>query len=241
VAGARAGQGAKGMRSAAVAERGPSARPLILEPSVEAGAHSIVVASAWEPTPWRAVQRAAWDALKRRATGSYLRREPWDALRAATPVHVLGVADDVWNQRELYVRWPQRAGCFWPGCTRQIKYHVYTAAQVALLRAAGIALDTRSNGPAIMAYLSAGGERPARETPGRKWSIHHVYDGKFPAPGRTTTVRAVNDGRYFTEAAGLVAVHPIADTLADEVPYFAWWLRREAFNKFGFDPDGGFL
>jgi hypothetical protein len=28
-------------------------------------AHSIVVSSAWEPTPWRAVQQAAWDALKR--------------------------------------------------------------------------------------------------------------------------------------------------------------------------------
>jgi hypothetical protein len=28
-------------------------------------AHSIVVASAWEPTPWRAVQRAGWAALSR--------------------------------------------------------------------------------------------------------------------------------------------------------------------------------
>lgn len=28
-------------------------------------AHSIVVGSAWEPTPWRAVQRAAWKALRR--------------------------------------------------------------------------------------------------------------------------------------------------------------------------------
>jgi hypothetical protein len=26
-------------------------------------AHSIVVASAWKPTPWRAVQRAGWAAL----------------------------------------------------------------------------------------------------------------------------------------------------------------------------------
>jgi hypothetical protein len=26
-------------------------------------AHSIVDGSAWEPTPWRAVQRAAWAAL----------------------------------------------------------------------------------------------------------------------------------------------------------------------------------
>ena len=27
-------------------------------------AHSIVVSSAWEPTPWRAMQQAAWNALK---------------------------------------------------------------------------------------------------------------------------------------------------------------------------------
>ena len=27
-------------------------------------AHYIVVSSAWEPTPWRAVQQAAWAALK---------------------------------------------------------------------------------------------------------------------------------------------------------------------------------
>jgi hypothetical protein len=26
-------------------------------------AHSIVVASAWEPTPWRAVQQVGWAAL----------------------------------------------------------------------------------------------------------------------------------------------------------------------------------
>jgi hypothetical protein len=27
-------------------------------------AHSIVSGSAWEPTPWRAVQRAAWSSLR---------------------------------------------------------------------------------------------------------------------------------------------------------------------------------
>ena len=26
-------------------------------------AHSVVIGSAWESTPWRAVQRAAWEAL----------------------------------------------------------------------------------------------------------------------------------------------------------------------------------
>jgi hypothetical protein len=29
-------------------------------------AHSIVGGTAWEPTPWRAVQRAAWEAITRR-------------------------------------------------------------------------------------------------------------------------------------------------------------------------------
>src|SRR5262245_33560109 len=36
-------------------------------------AHSIVVASAWEPTPWRAVQQAGWTAEQAEMT----RRVPW--------------------------------------------------------------------------------------------------------------------------------------------------------------------
>jgi hypothetical protein len=32
-------------------------------------AHSIVGGSAWEPTPWRAVQRAAWETLFRDTVG----------------------------------------------------------------------------------------------------------------------------------------------------------------------------
>jgi hypothetical protein len=31
-------------------------------------AHSILGGSAWEPTVWRAVQRAGWDALKHHET-----------------------------------------------------------------------------------------------------------------------------------------------------------------------------
>jgi hypothetical protein len=27
--------------------------------------YSVVGGSGWEPTPWRAVQRAAWEALKK--------------------------------------------------------------------------------------------------------------------------------------------------------------------------------
>ena len=163
----------------------------------------------------------------------------FDKLRAETPPHVLEVVDHVWERRHLFLRWPQRTLCFIPDCIR-IRYHEYSAEQKVQLRNARIAPDSRSNGPAIMAFLLAGGERPARQVRGKRWSVHHIYDGKFPAPGRSATVHAVKDGRWFTEAAGLVAVHPIADALADEVPYFAWLLRKEAFDRFGLDPDAVF-
>jgi hypothetical protein len=125
------------------------------------------------------------------------------------------------------------------GCVRQ-PYHELSAELRVKLRSAAIPLDLRSNGPAIMAYRMAGGERPIRAQSKHGWSIHHVYDGRFPAPGRATSIRAVTDGRYFTATAGLVAVHPIADALAAEVPYFAWLLRHESYARFGFDPDGVF-
>jgi len=159
-----------------------------------------------------------------------------EELRKNTPAEVLNVADGVWNQKELFIRWPKTNLLFIPGATR-VNYHQYTDAQKEILKKAGIKQDTRSNGPAIMAYLLAGGERPKRCASAKGWSIHHIYDGKFPAPGERRTTHAVGDGRYFSEAAGLVAIHPIADALADEVPFFAWLLRCEAFERFGFDPD----
>lgn len=162
-----------------------------------------------------------------------------DSLRSTTQRHVLEIADRVWEQRDLFILWPKNPLLFMPGTVR-VKYHKYTDEQKQCLRKERIALDSRSNGPAIMAYRLAGGQRPPRVSPGREWSVHHIYDGKFPAPGRSETIHAVKDGRYFTDAAGLVAVHPIADALADEVPYFAWLLRREAYARFGFDPDGVF-
>ena len=59
---------------------------------------------------------------------------------------------------------------------------------------------------------------------------------KARARARTRSTKAAT----FTEAAGLVAIHPLADALADEVPYFAWLLRFEAYQRYGFDPDGVF-
>lgn len=135
-----------------------------------------------------------------------------------------------------FIRWPTRALLLLPGITRQ-RYHGYPPAIRDRLRAARIPADTRSNGPAITAYLLAGGMRPPRMGGRFGWSVHHIYDGRFPFPGRSCTAHAVRDGRFFTEAAGLVAIHPVADAIAAEVPQFAWWLRLEAFRRFAFDPD----
>lgn len=152
---------------------------------------------------------------------------------------------EVSSNLDAYVRWPQRAELLWHGCDRrrqnaqQKKYHSYPSQLKAALPTHRFQ-DRRSNGPAVIAFTVAGGERPSRSN-GRGWNIHHLYDGQFPYPDNLKTpLQAVKDPRHFTQSAGLVAVHPIADALADEVAAFAWLLRAESFLRFGYDPDGVF-
>ena len=152
----------------------------------------------------------------------------------------------VWSQKEDFVRWPNRSYKFWQGVKRakatgRKTTYTYPSEQLKAITDAGLIPRAWTNDPAIYAFKIAGGERPLRSDGKWEWSVHHIYDGKFPAiPGGAST-HAVKDTDHFTEAAGLVAVHPIADALASEVPYFAWMLRFEAFCRFdGFDPDGVF-
>ena len=161
-------------------------------------------------------------------------------LRRFSTEHELHIADFVWKQRKLFIRWPLRSLLLVDDCVRPgNRFHTYPASVIRSLRNIGIRVDSRSNGPAVMAYLLAGGERPSRNG-NYAWTIHHIYDRRFPFPDRDTTVHAASTGSLFTEAAGLVAIHPVADSLASEVPYFAWLLRFEAFKRFRFDPDGVF-
>jgi len=156
-------------------------------------------------------------------------------LRTRTPNPYLSMIDWVWARPEDFLRWPKRAFLFIPGAVRD-PYHKYNPEQMAQIKAIRLAPDTRSNGPAIMAFMLAGGERPTRAVANKQWTIHHIYDGKHSLPNQPCS-HAVKEGRLFSEAAGLVAAHPIADALADEFALFAWLLRREAFIRFAFDPD----
>jgi hypothetical protein len=141
---------------------------------------------------------------------------------------------------DSFVKWPQRAELLWSACDRTAKYHDYPDVLKALFRQRCLACDARSNGPAIMAYRVAAGQRPKRNG-NHDWTVHHLYDGKFPYPGSTRpSLHAVMDARHFTQSAGLVAIHPVANALADEFAVFAWRLRAEAFQRFGYDPEGAF-
>ena len=161
------------------------------------------------------------------------------------------IAKLVWSQREKFIRWPNRRHLFMPGVIRPVgtarkDCYTYSPKQISELIEAGVIRPKQkprvwSNDPAIHSYLVAGGDRPTRSNSNWGWSIHHIYDGKFPAKSGVKPTHAAYHPDYFTEAAGLVAVHPVADALASHLPYFAWLLRFEAFCRFDrFDPDGIF-
>jgi hypothetical protein len=142
---------------------------------------------------------------------------------------------------DVFVRWPERALLLWEGRDRSTKYHRdYPAPVVLAAQKASLIRDGRVNGPAVAAYRLAGGERPPRFGSNNGWSVHRLYSGKFPYFGQPETLHAAYDGRHCTQSAGLVAVHPVADQMCDEYPFFAWLLRSLAFQKFGYDPDGVF-
>lgn len=137
---------------------------------------------------------------------------------------------------DSWVKFPVEALLLWPGCNRDQKHHLWPSKLSNKLKKAGIPPYNRANGPALASYLFAGGDRPSRIDESG-WSVHHLYSGKFPHPHKAETLHAVKNGSHFTMSAGLVAIHPVADAMADEYPCFSWYLRAKAFLLFGYDPD----
>lgn len=170
---------------------------------------------------------------------SWLQQE----LNQVSDVPLKGVIQEVADHLTVFVRWPFEAILLWRGCDRIVergkktKYHSFPGPVKSLAKAKRVRLDRRANGPAIASFRLAGGERPPRYGSSNAWSVHHLYSGKFPYLGRTSTTHAAKESNHFTQSAGLVAIHPLADALVDEFPFFAWILRAHAFLRFGYDPD----
>jgi hypothetical protein len=116
------------------------------------------------------------------------------------------IITEVWNFKESFIRWPNGTRLLLPGVIRpKSGFHNYPMEIKSELKARKIAIDRRTNRPAIMSYLIAGGERPKRKDSTHEWTIHHIYDGKFPFKQGHETLHAVTEGKHFTESAGLVA------------------------------------
>jgi hypothetical protein len=152
------------------------------------------------------------------------------------------VADDL----DTFIGWASEALLLWPEedriplAGRKQKYFSYPLHIRQMAKTQNVTLDGRPNGPAIASFVLAGGKRLQRFGSSNRWSIHHLYSGKFPYCGRADTTHAAKRTVHFTQSAGLVAAHPIADAMVDEFPFFTWLLRAEAFRRFGYDPDGVF-
>ena len=94
------------------------------------------------------------------------------------------IIDEVWGHKTEFVQWPTEARLLWGGCVRAREHYKYPDDLKKELKSKGITADTRMvNGPAITAFLFAGGKRPKRTSnPSQEWPIHHIYDGNFPWP-----------------------------------------------------------
>lgn len=141
------------------------------------------------------------------------------------------------TEPDRFFEWPQVGELLWPGCTRENEeqQHDYPDELARRLARLGLPSDPRSNGPAILAFLAAGGKRPIWGSEG--WPIHHIYDGTGAvSDGPQNVLHAVRKGQHFTHSAGLVATHPVTHQLAHQSDLLKWLLRREAFLRFGYDP-----
>jgi len=145
------------------------------------------------------------------------------------------LAKFIWKNRADFFSWPTYSLLLWKKCKPRPR-HKYPETLKCMIKAFKVDIDQKSNGPARMSYLMAGGELK-RTGHGKIWEIHHIYDGKFPLDANGIRTCANKNGIYFTEAACLVACHPIAHQAAHSFAYIAWKLRYKAYKKYGFDPD----
>ena len=167
-----------------------------------------------------------------------------DEITAISEQVVRTILLNVYENLDFFVKWPEEALLLWEGCDRNKKYHKYPESIRNVAFQCKVTLDGRVNGPAVAAYCVAGGVRPERWGSRNAWSIHHIYSGKFPHLCRSSsesytvrTTHAAYDGFHCTQSAGLVAIHPVADQICDEYPFFAWLLRAKSFKRFSYDPD----
>jgi hypothetical protein len=147
----------------------------------------------------------------------------------------------LWREKDSWFRWPKESAVLQRGWKRhgdgnRDDCYRYNPELIQRLKQKNLKPDGRNNGPAILSFLMAGGQRPVLGDEG--WPIHHIYDGQAVNPyTRAKILHAVQDEDHFTHSAGLVALHPAAHFVAHQSKLLAWLLRWEAFCRFKYDPN----
>jgi hypothetical protein len=147
----------------------------------------------------------------------------------------------LWQEKDTWFRWPKESKPLQRGWKRdrdgnRLNCYAYDADLIRRLKEKNLEPDGRNNGPAILSFRMAGGERPVSGEEG--WPIHHIYDGRGLIPNTEGKIlHAVDDEEHFTHSGGLVALHPVAHFLAHNSELLAWLLRWEAFRRFKYDPN----
>jgi hypothetical protein len=174
----------------------------------------------------------------------YFLRPDWIQNYACKKSLATVAALALWQEKTFWFRWPKQSVLLQPEWVRdsdgnRADCYRYDAELKRRLRRKNLKPDGRNNGPAILSFLMAGGQRPVCGDEG--WPIHHVYDGQALVPGTQRRIlHAVQNGQHFTHSGGLVALHPAAHLVVHQSEFLAWLLRREAFIRFGYDPDNIF-
>jgi hypothetical protein len=90
--------------------------------------------------------------------------------------------------------------------------------------------------PFEVAFKLAGGSIP-EPAEGMNWTMHHLYEGRFPFEGKTASFNAPEWSFHQTQTAGLVWVHPSMESLWRDFGAIVKTLRARAWVRFGYDPD----
>ena len=144
----------------------------------------------------------------------------------------------LWQEKDSWFRWPTESVVLQRGWTRvrdgnRDDCYSYSDELIRRLKQSNLKPDGRNNGPAILSFRMAGGERPVSGD--EHWPIHHIYDGQAVNPNTQKKIlHAVNDGEHFTHSGGLVALHPAAhfipSTMFRESPAFPLMKAGECFQ-----------
>ena len=152
--------------------------------------------------------------------------------------HVLQIVGEHLND---FVQFPKRALLLWQDCDRKKppgekqRYHQYPVMIRELAKRKAGSSWIREQMVLQGLHFSLPVGFVLRDMAARMIGLHITCtQANSRYLNRVATTHAVKFGCHFTQSAGVITAHPIADAMCDEFPFFAWLLRAESFRRSGY-------